>query len=108
MAEYLLRRDTPRFVRHNRTYTLSAASARPRSSGQRINMQADVVLRPRQHEKPLNAGMSGTRLRIPLGGRGFRFMAGVSFCCVAEAISGGAAFSRPDASRGLCPCHRWH
>jgi Methyltransferase domain len=35
-----------------------------------------------------------------------RFMAGVAFCGVAGAISGGAAFSRPDASRGLCPCRR--
>ena len=36
-----------------------------------------------------------------------RFMAGVPFCRVAGAISGGAAFSRSDASRGLCPCRRW-
>ena len=35
-----------------------------------------------------------------------RFMAGVPFCRVAGAISGGAAFSRSDASRGLCPCRR--
>ncbi len=34
-------------------------------------------------------------------------MAGVSFCRVADAISGGPAFSRPDASPGLCPCRRW-
>jgi hypothetical protein len=34
-------------------------------------------------------------------------MAGVSFRRIVGATSGGAAFSRSDASRGLCPCRRW-